>query len=162
MNMVGTPLKQVICSLVMQASEAGLMKGVTDTQFEPNGTLTRAMFWTILARASGVDTEGGENWYAKAQAWAMENGVSDGTDAMGALTREQLVTMLWRLNGEPVVDYLITAPDAAQISSWALEAMRWAASTGLIEGDETGALSPAADTTRAQAAAFIVRYLTVE
>ena len=148
--------------VVMQASEAGLMKGVTDTQFEPNGTLTRAMFWTILARASGVDTEGGENWYAKAQAWAMENGVSDGTDAMGALTREQLVTMLWRLNGEPVVDYLITAPDAAQISSWALEAMRWAASTGLIEGDETGALSPAADTTRAQAAAFMVRYLTVE
>ena len=148
--------------VVMQASEAGLMKGVTDTQFEPNGTLTRAMFWTILARASGVDTEGGENWYAKAQAWAMENGVSDGTDAMGALTREQLVTMLWRLNGEPVVDCLITAPDAAQISSWALEAMRWAASTGLIEGDETGALSPAADTTRAQAAAFMVRYLTVE
>ena len=148
--------------VVMQASEAGLMKGVTDTQFEPNGTLTRAMFWTILARASGVDTEGGESWYAKAQAWAMENGVSDGTDAMGALTREQLVTMLWRLNGEPVVDYLITAPDAAQISSWALEAMRWAASTGLIEGDETGALTPAADTTRAQAAAFMVRYLTVE
>ena len=148
--------------VVMQASEAGLMKGVTDTEFEPNGTLTRAMFWTILARASGVDTEGGENWYAKAQAWAMENGVSDGTDAMGAITREQLVTMLWRLNGEPVVDYLITAPDAAQISSWALEAMRWAAGTGLIEGDETGALSPAADTTRAQAAAFMVRYLTVE
>lgn len=148
--------------VVMQASEAGLMKGVTDTEFEPNGTLTRAMFWTILARAGGVDTDGGATWYAKAQAWATENGVSDGTDAMGAITREQLVTMLWRLNGEPVVDYLLTAPDAAQISPWALEAMRWAASIGLIEGDETGALSPAADTTRAQAAAFMVRYLTVE
>lgn len=148
--------------VVMQAGEAGLMKGVTDTEFEPNGTLTRAMFWTILARAGGVDTDGGATWYAKAQAWATENGVSDGTDAMGAITREQLVTMLWRLNGEPVVDYLLTAPDAAQISPWALEAMRWAASIGLIEGDETGALSPAADTTRAQAAAFMVRYLTVE
>ena len=70
--------------------------------------------------------------------------------------------MLWRLNGEPVVDYLITSPDASQISSWALEAMRWAASIGLIEGDETGALAPTATTTRAQAATFMVRYLTVE
>ena len=68
--------------------------------------------------------------------------------------------MLWRLNGEPVVNYLITAPDAADISSWALEAMRWAASTGLIEGDETGAVNPGATATRAQAAALLARYLT--
>lgn len=89
-------------------------------------------------------------------------GVSDGEDPTGALTREQLVTMLWRLNGEPVVNYLITAPDASQISDWALEAMRWAASTGLIEGDETGALTPTANTTRAQAATFMVRYLKTD
>ena len=139
--------------------EAGLMNGVTDTLFDPDGTLTRAMFWTLLARAGGVDTDGGATWYAVAQQWAVDNGVSDGADAMGALTREQLVTMLWRLNGEPVVNYLITTPDANQISGWALEAMRWAASTGLIEGDETGALNPTATCTRAQAATFMVRYL---
>ena len=131
--------------------EAGLMNGVTDTEFDPDGTLNRAMFWTILARASGVDTDGGATWYAVAQQWAIDNGVSDGTDAMGALTREQLVTMLWRL----------TAPDAGQISTWALEAMRWAASTGLIQGDESGNLTPTATCTRAQAATFLVRYLTV-
>lgn len=147
---------------VKTAYEAGIMNGVTDTLFEPDGTLTRAMFWTILARVDGVDTDGGATWYSRAQQWAIENGVSDGSDPMGALTREQLVTMLWRLNGEPVVDYLITAPDASQISSWALEAMRWAASIGLIEGDETGALDPTATTTRAQAATFMVRYLAVE
>ena len=141
--------------------EAGLMAGVSDTDFAPNGILNRAMFWTLLARAGGIDTDGGETWYYKAQAWAVENGVSDGADAMGALTREQLVTMLWRLNGEPVVNYLITAPDAADISSWALEAMRWAASTGLIEGDDAGALTPAATCTRAHAATFLVRYLSV-
>ena len=141
--------------------EAGLMNGVKDTLFDPDGTLTRAMFWTILARAGGVDTDGGATWYSVAQQWAIDNGVSDGADAMGALTREQLVTMLWRLNGEPVVNYLITAPDAADISSWALEAMRWAASTGLIEGDDAGALTPAATCTRAQAATFLVRYLSV-
>ena len=147
---------------VKQVYEAGLMNGVTDTLFDPDGTLTRAMFWTILARASGVDTDGGATWYAVAQQWAVENGVSDGTDAMGALTREQLVTMLWRLNGEPVVNYLITTPDANQISPWALEAMKWAASTGLIEGDENGNLTPTATCTRAQAATFLVRYLTAE
>ena len=147
---------------VKQVYEAGLMNGVTDTLFDPDGTLTRAMFWTILARASGVDTDGGATWYAVAQQWAVENGVSDGTDAMGALTREQLVTMLWRLNGEPVVNYLITTPDANQISPWALEAMKWAASTGLIEGDENGNLTPTATCTRAQAATFLVRYLTTE
>lgn len=147
---------------VKTAYEAGIMNGVTDTLFEPDGTLTRAMFWTILARVDGVDTDGGATWYSRAQQWAIENGVSDGSDPMGALTREQLVTMLWRLNGEPVADYLITAPDASQISSWALEAMRWAASIGLIEGDETGALNPTATTTRAQAATFMVRYLAAE
>ena len=147
---------------VKQVYEAGLMNGVTDTLFDPDGTLTRAMFWTILARASGVDTDGGATWYAVAQQWAVENGVSDGTDAMGALTREQLVTMLWRLNGEPVVNYLITTPDANQISPWVLEAMKWAASTGLIEGDENGNLTPTATCTRAQAATFLVRYLTTE
>ncbi len=147
---------------VKTVCEAGIMKGVTDTEFEPDGTLTRAMIWTMLARVGGVDTDGGATWYDKAQAWAIENGVSDGLDAAGSLTREQLVTMLWRLNGEPVVDYLITSPDASQISSWALEAMRWAASIGLIEGDETGALNPTATTTRAQAATFMVRYLAAE
>ena len=109
---------------------------------------------------SGSGNVGGATWYAVAQQWAVDNGVSDGADAMGALTREQLVTMLWRLNGSPVVNYLITTPDANQISGWALEAMRWAASTGLIEGDETGALNPTATCTRAQAATFMVRYLT--
>ena len=141
---------------------ADLMNGVTDTLFDPDGTLTRAMFWTMLARVDGVDTTGGETWYSKAQDWVIAKGVSDGEDPTGALTREQLVTMLWRLNGEPVVNYLITAPDASQISGWALEAMRWAASTGLIEGDETGALTPTANTTRAQAATFMVRYLKTD
>lgn len=140
--------------------EAGLMKGVTDTSFDPDGTLTRAMIWTILARADGVDTEGGSSWYSKAQAWAVSKGVSDGENAMGEITREQLVTMLWRLNGEPVIDYLMTAPDAGTISSWAYEAMRWAAGVGLIQGDEAGRLEPTATATRAEAATFLVRYLT--
>lgn len=143
---------------VAYVSENGLMNGVDAGTFDPNGTLTRAMVWTILARLDGVDTEGGASWYAKAQAWAMETGVSDGEDPMGAITREQLVTMLWRYSGAPGVEFLLTAPDAGKISSWAMDAMRWAVSEGIIEGDETGAVNPTGSATRAEAAAIFMRF----
>lgn len=147
---------------VKAAYEAGLMNGVTDTEFAPNATLTRAMIWTIIARASGVDTEGGATWYAKAQEWAVTKGVSDGEDPMGNVTREQLVTMLWRLNGSEVMTgYIGNYIDTGDISEWANNAMLWAVQNGIIEGDENMALAPKADTTRAQAATFFVRYLTV-
>lgn len=147
---------------VKAAYEAGLMNGVTDTEFAPNATLTRAMIWTIIARASGVETEGGATWYAKAQEWVVANGVSDGEDPMGNVTREQLVTMLWRLNGSEVMTgYIGNYIDTGDISEWANNAMLWAVQNGIIEGDENMALAPKADTTRAQAATFFVRYLTV-
>ena len=47
------------------------MDGVSDTEFAPNGTMTRAMFWTVLARIDGVNTDGGETWYSRAREWAM-------------------------------------------------------------------------------------------
>ncbi len=147
---------------VKAAYEAGLMNGVTDTEFAPNAPLTRAMIWTILARASGIETDGGATWYAKAQEWAVTNGVSDGEDPLGNVTREQLVTMLWRLNGsEAMTGYIGQYIDTGDISEWANQAMLWAVLNGIIEGDENMALTPKADTTRAQAATFFVRYLTV-
>lgn len=138
----------------------GLMDGVAEGSFAPNGTLTRAMVWTILARASGVDTDGGPSWYAKAQEWAAAKGISDGENPDAAITREEFVTMLWRLAGEPVYTAdLSRVPDAGSISAWAQQAMCWAWATGLIEGDETGAVSPAASASRAAAATLIMRYL---
>lgn len=139
--------------------EHELMNGVSATQFSPNTTLNRAMIWTMLARLDGVNTDGGASWYAKAQEWAVAEGVSDGTDPMGAVTREQLVTMLWRFKGEPTVDFLLTAKDADTVSSWAYEAMRWAVAEGIIEGDENGMISPTATATRAQAAAIFMRFI---
>ncbi len=144
---------------VKYAWEHELMNGVSATQFSPNTTLNRAMIWTMLARLDGVSTDGGSTWYAKAQEWAMAEGVSDGTDAMGSVTREQLVTMLWRYKGEPAVDFLLTAKDAGEISDWAYEAMRWAVSEGIIEGDENGLVTPTATATRAQAAAIFMRFI---
>lgn len=138
----------------------GLMDGVAEGSFAPDGTLTRAMVWTILARASGVDTDGGASWYAKAQEWATAKGISDGENPDAAITREEFVTMLWRLAGEPVYTAdLSRVPDAGSISTWAQQAMCWAWATGLVEGDETGAVSPAASASRAAAATLIMRYL---
>lgn len=139
--------------------EKGLMDGVDDHEFAPNATLTRAMVWTILARMEGVDTTGGATWYAKAQEWAVAKGISDGENPNAAITREQLVTMFYRLAGEPSVSGSITAPDAGSVSSWAKDAMIWAMDIGLIEGDENGAVTPTATATRAQAAAIIMRYI---
>ena len=139
--------------------ENGIMEGVETDEFAPNSPLTRAMVWAVLARLDGVEVSG-DNWMTVAQEWAVESGVSDGENATGYITREQLVTMLWRCAGEPVVDYALTAPDADQISDWAVEAMRWAASEGIIEGDDLGNLNPTANSTRAHAAAFMQRFCT--
>ncbi len=136
----------------------GIMEGVAADKFAPNSPLTRAMVWAVLARIDGVEVSG-DNWMAVAQKWAVNSGVSDGTNPTGYITREQLVTMLWRYKGSPVVEYAITAPDASDISDWALDAMKWAASTGLIEGDDLGNLNPASNSTRAHTATFFMRYL---
>ena len=141
--------------------ENGIMEGVEADKFAPNSPLTRAMVWAILARLDGVEVSG-DNWMTTAQEWAVRSGVSDGENPTGYITREQLVTMLWRYAGGPVVDYALAAPDADQISDWALEAMRWAASEGIIEGDDLGNLNPAANSTRAHAAAFMQRFQTAQ
>ena len=146
-------------SAVKYVYEKGLMVGVDVGVFAPNDTLTRAMVWTIIARAEGVDTTGGATWYAKAQEWVTAKGISDGENPNAAITRQELVTMLYRLAGEPAVSGTITAPDAASVSTWATNAMTWAMNIGLVEGDENGAVTPTAIATRAQAAALIMRYL---
>ena len=73
------------------------MDGVGSGKFNPEGAVTRAMVWTVLARMAGEETGGGSTWYSKAQEWVMETGVSDGTNPMASITREQLAAMLMRL-----------------------------------------------------------------
>ena len=74
----------------------GLMNGVGDNKFDPNGNVTRAMMWTTLARIAGENTAGGDPWWLAGQQWAMKTNVSDGPMATDNITREQLVTMLYR------------------------------------------------------------------
>ena len=152
-------------SAVKYVYENKLMDGVDTYVFAPNDTLTRAMVWTIIARMSGVDTTGGANWYAKAQEWVVVNGISDGENPTAAITREQLVTMLYRyaqIKGYDVSvgenTNILSYVDATSISEYAVAAFQWACGSGLTEGDENGALTPLATATRAQAAAMIMRF----
>ena len=152
-------------SAVKYVYDNKLMDGVDTYVFAPNDTLTRAMVWTIIARMSGVDTTGGNSWYAKAQEWVITNGISDGENPTAAITREQLVTMLYRyaqIKGYDVSvgenTNILSYVDATSISEYAMSAFQWACGSGLTEGDENGALTPLATATRAQAAAMIMRF----
>ena len=136
----------------------GLMDGVSGTTFEPNANMTRAMVWAILARIDG-ETVTGAAWADTARAWAMAEGVSDGTDPNGLVTREQLATMLWRYAGEPASNYSFGAyTDADSVSSWAEPAMRWAVENGIITGVTESTLVPQGTATRAQCAAMLMRF----
>ena len=140
--------------------ETGLMNGVGEDTFAPNGTMTRAMVWTVLGRMAGQEFDGiGANWYTEAQNWAILAGVSDGTNPNGAITREELVTMLWRFVGSPtaIENTLQWYDDEASVSDWAADAMNWAVECRIIEGSNWK-LNPQATALRAQVAAILMRY----
>jgi uncharacterized repeat protein (TIGR02543 family) len=78
--------------------EPMLFEGTGANTFSPNAAMTRAMLWTVLARLSG-ETITGVAWARDAQAWALEAGISDGTNSDQFVTRNQIVTMLYRFAG---------------------------------------------------------------
>lgn len=143
------------------ATSRGLFSGTGDTTFSPNMAMNRAMIVTVLARLDGADTSGGEVWYEKGREWAMKNGISDGNNMMNNLTREQLVTMLWRYAGKPNSTHSLSDyKDAAAISNFAKGAFAWAVENGLIAGTDVDTLSPQGTATRAQVAAILTRFCT--
>ena len=138
--------------------EKGLMSGTGTDAFSPDGTTTRGMLMTILARYAGADTTGGANWYEKGMTWAQSAGISDGRAPEAGITREQLVTMLYRYADVPEAGGTLDAfADADTVSAYAVDAMRWAAANGIVNGSH-GRLNPHGNATRAQAAAMLMRF----
>lgn len=143
----------------------GLMNGVSGTSFAPQSTTTRGMIWTILARLSGVDTTGGDTWYAVGQSWAKENGVSDGSAPDRAISREELMTMLYRYaqkfgTVEEGVDYALDYPDAGSVHGWAVAAAKWWTAKGVVNG-KGGLLVPQGNASRAEVAVMLQRYCQI-
>ena len=153
--------------------EYGLMNGTSKTTFSPNDTCTRAMAATVLYRIEGEPavaepatfTDLKADWYLDPVAWAEDEGVVNGVgngkfDPDGLVTREQLLTMIWRYAGspEPTVDGGIDEyPDAASVSDYAVKAFNWAIAKGIINGKD-GKLVPAGKATRAEFAKIISVY----
>lgn len=142
--------------------EKGLMNGTSSNAFSPNANTTRGMIVTILARVEGVNTSGAL-WYAAGQKWAMDNGISDGTNMPGVITREQLATILYRNAKQKGYDVsksaaLTAFSDADKVSGYAAEAMQWAVAEGLLQGSN-GKLNPQGSATRAQVATILMRFM---
>ncbi len=157
-----------------------IMSGTAADKFSPSLTTTRGMIITILHRLAGNPVVEGETftdvaagkYYAAPVAWASSEGIVTGygNGQFGPdkpITREQLATILYRYAAYAGLNTGITADlasyaDSAKVSSYALEAMRWAVGAGLISGVGAGKLDPAGSATRAQVAAIFTRFMTSE
>lgn len=136
----------------------GLMQGTSELYFEPDAGMTRAMFWAVLARIDGQDVTGA-GWKEAARSWAVAESVSDGTGPDELITREQMVTMLYRFQGSPAAGGMAVREfsDSASVSAWASDAVNWALASGVLTGMGDGTLAPQGHATRAQAAAMFMR-----
>mgnify|MGYP004654237925 CR=1 FL=1 len=136
-----------------------LFNGTAPALFSPEASMTRGMVVTVIARLAGENTDGGANWYDKGCAWAVANGVSDGTNPNGSITREQLAAMLYRYCGSPAASGSLSAyADAASVSAFGSDAMQWCVNNGIINGMD-GLLNPQGQATRAQVSAMFARYI---
>ena len=166
---------------VSDVVDQGLMKGVSGTSFAPDQQVSRSMLATVLYRMSGETWEGDRagfpdvepnTWYSDAVDWANAAGVVKGYDTglFGVndnITREQLVTMLYRywlhLGGDASVQTDLTAfADAGTVSEYAREALAWAVAQGLIQGRPGSLLAPAEGATRAELCTILVRFQALE
>ena len=161
---------------VAYVNEAGLMTGTSSTTFSPDIHTTRAMVATILYRIAGSPALEDENlgypyadvvadsWYGPAVYWARLNKVVNGVgnnlfDPHSPVTREQLVTMLYRYAGQPAVTGDTSAfTDSDDVSDWAADAMAWAIESGIIAGMGNNTLAPQGFASRAQVATIFMRF----
>lgn len=160
---------------VMFVYEKKLMMGTSSTLFSPNEAATRAMLATILWRMDGSpapkssagysDVPTGQ-WYSDAIAWATEKGIFEGygNGTFGPndpITREQLAAIFYRYASHKGYDMsavgsLEQFSDKDKASSWALDALKWAIGSGLMNG-KGNALDPTGTATRAEIAAMLHR-----
>ena len=162
---------------VQFAAEQGLFTGVSANEFAPYDPMTRAMLVTVLHRLDGADASGTNSftdvlngkWYTNAIAWASANGIVEGLSGNrfapnAPIAREQLAAILFRYAKACGYDVsaraeLTAYADAAQVSAWADDAMRWAVAAGLISGRSGAQLAPKGEATRAEVAVILMNFV---
>lgn len=148
---------------VQFVSAREMFAGTSATTFSPEAPMTGLMVVTALARYDGIDTSKGVTWYAKGVEWAVKKGISDGINLNVNISREELVTMMWRYAGSPRSRLdLSRYSDVNQISSYAIEAARWAVEKGVVRGYGNNTLNPKGSVTRAEVAQIFRNFITVQ
>ena len=157
---------------VAWAAEKGITEGTSANTFAPKALCTRAQVVTFLWRAAGcpepqnagsfADVTAG-SYYAKAVAWAIENGITGGTgDGMfspdAVCTRAQAVTFLYRASAAPAVDGSSSFSDV-DADAYYMAAVRWAEQNGITGGIGGGLFGSDLDCTREQIVTFIFRMM---
>jgi len=137
--------------------EHGLMTGIGDGLFNPNGTVSRQQLWMVLSHLSGSEPAN----MAEAKVWAIRSKISDGSKPGQAVTRQQMVTLLYRYakslgyrisKGDPLTEYV----DHSSVSDYAKEAMAWSLGYEIISATDWR-LNPNAPVSRAQLAISLER-----
>lgn len=157
---------------VAWAVEKGVTNGTSSTTFSPNADCNRAQMVTFLWRAAGSPApESGDaskftdvkssDYFAQAVAWAVENGVTNGTsDAAfspySPVTRAQAVTFLWRAQGRPAAAAVESYADV-EAGSFYADAVRWAAAKNVTKGTGESTFSPSTTVNRAMSVTFLYR-----
>lgn len=154
------------------AVDKGITGGTSATTFSPNGVCTRAQAVTFLWRAAGSPAPKSMNsfadvpadaYYAKAVAWAVENGITSGTGGGkfspdATCTRAQIVTFLYRAAGSPAVSGGNAFSDV-KVGAYYADAVTWAANKGITGGIGNGLFGSDNNCTRAQIVTFLYRYV---
>ena len=157
---------------VIWAADKGITGGTSATTFAPNGICTRAQAVTFLWRAAGSPAPKSMNsfadvpadaYYAKAVAWAVENGITSGTGGGkfspdATCTRAQIVTFLYRAAGSPAVSGGSVFSDV-KAGAYYADAVTWAANKGITGGIGNGLFGSDNNCTRAQIVTFLYRYV---
>ena len=155
---------------VQWAVANGITNGTDKTHFSPNAGCTRGQVVTFLWRAAGEPTVGGNvgfvdvapgSYCYEAVKWAVANGITKGTDAThfspnATCTRGQVVTFLYRAEGEPAVGGSNGFVDVAA-GSYCYNAVQWAVANGITKGTDATHFSPNATCTRGQVVTFLYR-----
>lgn len=178
MKFVDVPEDSWYYSYVEKAYEAGLMSGVSETEFAPQSRLSRGELMELLYQAAGrpetdsvaafTDVQA-EDAYFDAINWAVENNVAHGNaagdkfSAQQSVTREQMIVFLFRYAAELGMDVSSQADlsgfkDAENISTYAETAMKWAVAEGILSGNSSKALKPKTAVSRAEAAKILVDF----
>jgi len=158
---------------VAYVTENRLMDPISTNRFAPDTDATRAALAVALYRAAGSPQVGAHGFndipagssYANAAAWAQTNGVIAGYDNGGFggedfITREQIVTILWRYAGSPTPGASQDFTDESAISAYASQAVDWSRENGVVNGYDNGRFGPQDHTTRAQLAVILRGFLT--